>query len=73
MEYPYLGFKNEDGSDVLTEKSIIVFFTSLNKGVVVHNNNENTGNKDLAFGTYGTFDEDEYEFYPEQNTVILQN
>lgn len=73
MEYPYLGFKNENGSKVLSDDSIVVFFIDTNKGVVVHNINENTGNKDLAFGTYGTFDEDEYEFYPEQNTVILQN
>lgn len=73
MEYPYLGFKNLDGSSVITEKTLIVFFTSENKGVVVHNINDTDKNSDTAFGKYGSFNEDEFEFYPEQNTVILQN
>lgn len=73
MEYPYLGFKNENGSKVLSDDSIVVFFTDTNKGVVVHNINENTGNENMRFGRYGAFNEDEFEFYPEQNTVVLQN
>lgn len=71
MEYPYLGFKNADGSDVPTTKSVIVFFTSENKGTVVHNINE--GNENEAFGKHGTFNEDDFYFYPEVNTVTLQN
>lgn len=72
MEYPYLGYKNMDGeTENPNENSVIVFFTSENKGVVVHNNN--VDNKAEAFGTYGIFDEDNFEFYPENATVILQN
>lgn len=64
MEYPYLGFKNADGSEKPNSKSCVVFFTSKNQGVVVHGE---------GFGTNSNFDEDEYLFYPEENTVILQN
>lgn len=72
MEYPYLGFKNANGSDKLSqETSVIVFFTSENQGVVVHNNNVDNPNE--LFGKYGTFNEDDFYFYPEENTVILQN
>ena len=71
MEYHYLGFKNADGSDTPTQNSLIVFFTSENKGVVVHNNNN--GNPNEAFGKNGTFNEDDFDFYPEKNTVIIQN
>ena len=73
MEYPYLGFINEDNTHTVNAHSIIVFFTSENKGVVVHNINENNQNGSFAFGKYGDFVEDDFEFYPEENTVILQN
>lgn len=71
MEYPYLGFKNADGSSTLSNDSVVVFFTSENQGVVVHNNSEAKSND--SFGKYGTFNEDDFYFYPEENTVILQN
>ena len=71
MEYPYLGFKNADGSDIPTKNSLIVFFTSENKGAVVHNINNDNPNE--AFGKNGTFNEDDFYFYPEENTVTLQN
>lgn len=71
MEYPYLGFKNENGTNIVGKESIIVFFTSENHGVVVHNSDNNS--KENAFGTYGEFNEDDFYFYPEENTVILQN
>lgn len=70
MEYPYLGFKNADGSSTLSQNSVIVFFTSENKGVVVHNINNGDG---MPFGKNGSFNEDEFEFYPEKNVVRLQN
>lgn len=70
MEYPYLGYKNENGSLEVTQETMVVFFTSENKGVVVCNLN-NIDNK--PFGTYGSFIEDEFEFYPERNVVRLQN
>lgn len=71
MEYPYLGFKNTDGSSVLSKESVIVFFTEENQGVVVHSNVVDNPNE--QFGHYGTFNEDDFYFYPEENTVILQN
>lgn len=71
MEYPYLGFKNSNGSSALTADSVIVLFTSENHGVVVHSNV--VDNPSEAFGAYGTFNEDDFYFYPEENTVILQN
>ena len=70
MEYPYLGYKNLDDSDELTQNSVVVFFTSENKGVVVHNINNGT---DTPFGYNGKFNEDEFEFYPEKNVIRLQN
>ena len=70
MEYPYLGYKNNNGSEELTQNSVVVFFTSPNKGVVVHNINEGD---DMPFGKNGSFNEDDFEFYPERNVIRLQN
>lgn len=70
MEYPYLGFKNADGSGILSQDSVIVFFTTENHGVVVHSNSETP---DELFGNYGTYNEDDFYFYPPHNTIILQN
>lgn len=70
MEYPYLGFRNEDGSGILSNDSVVVFFTSENQGVVVHSASDKPADR---FGSYGPFNEDDFYFYPEKNTVILQN
>lgn len=71
MEYPYLGFKNADGSGVVSKNSIIVFFTSKNHGVIVHNIDES--DNENKFGKYTEFNEDEFYFYPEENTVVITN
>lgn len=58
MNYPYLGFK------VVEDKNNVVFFTGENEGVVVLDETMIDG---MTFGTNGEFNEDEYDFLPDND------
>jgi len=64
MKYPYLGIKSVD------DKNVTVLFTERDKGVVVGNE---TDNDEYRFGKYGDFDEEEYDFLPQNMCVRLNN
>lgn len=66
MKYPYLGSKEtQDGN------TVVVFFTSPNRGAVVFSDNDNVENE--AFGYNGSITENEYTFYPDGLCVRLHN
>lgn len=64
MKYPYLGMRKFD------DKQVTILFTELGKGVVVDNQ---TQDDEYRFGRYGEFDEDEYDFLPQNVCVRLNN
>ena len=64
LEYPYLGRDYVDG------KPYVVLFTESGKGVVVVNETEDHG---IKFGDYREFDEDSFEFLPQDEVVRLGN
>lgn len=64
MTYPYLGIKR-DG-----EKVCVILFTNPGIGVVVHSDLDD---QRFKFGKNASFNEDDFDFYPEGQTVILMN
>lgn len=65
MRYPYLGITKTDD-----EKSVVVFFTERDKGVVVSNETEDERYK---FGKYDEYDEDIFVYFPQNQCVRLNN
>jgi len=65
MEYPYLGQK-EDAKG----KKVVVMFTSVNEGTVVLNE---TSNPKYPFGRHDKFNEDEFDLFPSNAVVRIQN
>lgn len=64
MEYPYLGIK------YIGDRHYVVLFAEPETGIIVESN---TDDENTKFGKLGTFDEDQFEFYPEQYYVRLTN
>lgn len=64
MTYPYLGYIEVDGKDV------VVLFTNKDIGVVVHSDSDDIKYK---FGKNSTFNEDSFDFLPEGVAVKIQN
>lgn len=64
MTYPFLAKK------YVNEKPYVVLFLEENKGVVVVNE---TDSKNIKFGQYDDFDENEFELLPPDEVVRLNN
>ena len=64
MLYPYLGRKYLDG------KPFVVMFFEEERGIVVMNK---TGRDELNIGQVKDFDEDSFEYLPNDVDVILNN
>lgn len=64
MQYPYLGYKSVDGKDV------VIFFTNKDQGAIVHSDSTDPKYK---FGKNATFNEDDFDFLPEETTITIQN
>ena len=64
MTYPYLGYKNVEGKDV------VIFFTNKNIGVIIHSDSDDPKYK---FGKNATFNEDDFDFLPEGQSITIQN
>ena len=64
MLYPYLGRKYLDG------KPFVVMFFEEERGIVVMNKN---GSDELNIGQVKDFDEDSFEYLPNDVDVILNN
>jgi len=64
MQYPYLGRKYLDG------KPFVVMFFEEERGIVVMNE---TGHDELNIGQVKDFDEDSFEYLPNDVDVRLNN
>lgn len=64
MQYPYLGRKYLDG------KPFVVMFFEEERGIVVMNE---TGRDELNIGQVKDFDEDSFEYLPNDVDVRLNN
>lgn len=64
MIYPYLGYKQVDGKDV------VIFFTNKDVGVIIHSDSDDPKYK---FGKNATFNEDDFDFLPAEQSISIQN
>lgn len=64
LEYPYLG------RSYVNDKPYVVLFLEENKGVIVVNE---TGDDNYKFGKYGEFEENSFEFLPQEEVVRIGN
>lgn len=65
MEYPYLGQKEDSNG-----KKVVIMFTDVDEGTVVLNE---TTNVKYRFGKHDHFKEDEFDFFPSDAVVRIQN
>ena len=64
MDYPYLGQK------IIDEKTVVVLFTSENEGTVILNE---TDKEKYKFGLHDEFMEEEFDFFPIEKVVRINN
>lgn len=64
MDYPYLGQK------IIDEKIVVVMFTSENEGTVILNE---TDKEKYKFGLHDEFMEEEFDFFPIEKVVRINN
>lgn len=64
MDYPYLGQK------IIDEKTVVVMFTSENEGTVILNE---TDKEKYKFGLHDEFIEEEFDFFPIEKVVRINN
>jgi hypothetical protein len=64
MDYPYLGQK------IIDEKTVVVMFTSENEGTVILNE---TDKEKYKFGLHDEFMEEEFDFFPIEKVVRINN
>jgi hypothetical protein len=65
MEYPYLGQKEDSNG-----KKVVIMFTDVDEGTVVLNE---TANEKYRFGKHDNFKEAEFDFFPSDAVVRIQN
>lgn len=64
MDYPYLGQK------IIDDKIVVVMFTSENEGTVILNE---TDKEKYKFGLHEEFMEEEFDFFPIEKVVRINN
>lgn len=64
MDYPYLGQK------IIDEKTVVVMFTSENEGTIILNE---TDKEKYKFGLHDEFMEEEFDFFPIEKVVRINN
>ena len=64
MDYPYMGQK------IIDEKTVVVMFTSENEGTVILNE---TDKEKYKFGLHDEFMEEEFDFFPIEKVVRINN
>ena len=64
MDYPYLGQK------IVDDKIVVVMFTSENEGTVILNETELDK---YRFGLHTEFTEEEFDFFPIEKVVRINN
>ena len=65
MEYPYLGER------FIAGQKVVVMFTEENEGTVVMSNIDFMD--EYRFGRHGKFNEDDFDFFPADSCVRINN